>query len=588
MVIRFILLLLFLSSPHLARSDQPNESEQYLQRLTETQNFSLGHPMRPEPTADGKAVIFLRAISPQDGTNALYEFNTETRETRVLATPDQLLHGSIETVSPDEKARRERKRITGGGITSFKLSRDGSEIVFALSGKVFVVNRTDGRATQLEIGDAPVIDPTPSPDGQRVAYVRDYNLFVYEIRSKQEHAITTDGTELKSYGTAEFVAQEEMDRRSGYWWLPDSRSIVYQTSDNAGVETLNVGDPAFPENPPSSSRYPRAGKTNVSVRLAVCSIDHPESVHSIEWDHEKYPYLVGVQPPEDGPLTITVETREQHDLALMVVNSNTGQTQTLVEEHDVCWVNIDQQMPYWLPSGKFLWTSERAGAWQLELHRSDGRFEKSLLPTDFHYRRLGGVTADEIFFLAAADPTKRELWRIGLDGTGPRMIADGLHTVEFGEHPNSVYIDVVETPQALAKSFVRRTDGATIGELPSIAEEPPYYPRLEFTLVNDRPAFYAALVRPRDFTPDKKYPVIVDVYGGPSHPGGAVLPYRSMAGRPRFCCRFDGWTRYTRPRPGLGTSNLFEAGRNPSGRPESLRFEPLVRFILSSTWIGSG
>jgi dipeptidyl-peptidase-4 len=517
MVFPLVLSLFFQFAAHLAWSDQATESDQFLQRLTGTRSFSLGRPTQAEPTADGKSVVFLRAISGQDPANGMYEFNCLTRETSVLVTPEDLLKGAPERLSLEEKARRERTRTTTSGITSFKLSRDGSQIVFTLNGKIFVLNRGDGRAVQLETGEGAVIDPTLSPDGQRVAYVRNNNLFVYDLQSKREQAITTDGTELKSYGSAEFVAQEEMGRTSGYWWLPDSRSIVYQINDNSQVEIWNVGDPGFPENPPYPCRYPRPGKANVSVRLALSPIEQPEAVRPINWDHDKYPYLVRVTPSEDGPLTITVQTREQHDLALLLVDPATGQTQTLVEEHDPAWVNIDRQMPYWLPGGKFLWTSERQGAWQLELHRADGQFEKILLPPEAHYQRLGGVTADQIFFLAAEDPTKRELWRVGLDGTGLKMAADGVHTVNFGEHQDAIYVDVVESPKSLAKTYVRWIDGNTLGELPSIAEEPPYYPRIEFTLVNDSPVFHAAIVRPRDLAPNKKYPVIVDVYGGPGY-----------------------------------------------------------------------
>src|SRR5260221_5833757 len=363
MVFRFLLLLALLVA-HLAWSEQATESDQYSQRLTETQTFSLGRPMHAAPTADGKSVIFLRAISAQDRTNALYEFNTVTRETSVLVTPDELLRGATEHLSVEERARRERSRTQARGITSFNLARDSSQIVFGLDGKIYVLNRGDGRAAQLETGDGSVIDPTISPDGQHIAYVRNNNLFVYDLQSRQEQAITTDGSELKSYGTAEFVAQEEMGRTSGFWWLPDSRSIVYQVNDNSRVEVWNVGDPAYPENSPIPTRYPRPGKPNVSVRLAVCAIAQGAAAHLIEWDHDKYPYLVRVTPSEDGPLTITVETRDQHELALMVVDPATGQTRTLVEEHDATWVHIDRRMPYWLPGGKFLWTSENEWAWQ--------------------------------------------------------------------------------------------------------------------------------------------------------------------------------------------------------------------------------
>ena len=517
LVVPFFLLLTCFWMVCPGRSSPSSDADRYLQRLAETQNFSLGRPKQAEPTADGKAVIFVRTLSPRERTAALYEFNAESLETTLLARPDVLLGGATEHLSPEEKARRERTRMTMGGITSFKLSRDPSEVVFSLNGKIFVLKRRDGKVTPLDTGEGPVIDPTPSPDGQYVAYARNNNLFVYNLGTHQARAITTDGTELKSYGTAEFVAQEEMDRRSGYWWLPDSRSIVYQINDNSPVEVWHVGDPASPENHPLAVRYPRPGKANVSVRLAISSIDQPQKVRPIEWDYDRYPYLVSVTPAENGPLTITVETREQHDLVLMLVDPATGQTKTLLLEHDPAWVNVDQKMPYWLPSGKFLWTSERAGAWQLELHQADGQLEKVIVPPDVHFQRLGGVTASGVFFLASKDPSKHQIWRVCLDGRDLTLVSDGVHAVSFGNHQDSIYVDVLETPTALARSFVRRVDGTTIGELPSIAEEPASYPRLEFTLVSDSPAFHAAIVRPFDFVANKKYPVIVDAYGGPGY-----------------------------------------------------------------------
>ena len=492
------------------------DSDHYLQSLAETQNFSLGRPIQAMPTADGKSVIFLRSDSPRDRATGLYRFDVVSGETEQLAAPEKLM--SDQALSPEEKMRQERTRTKVTGITSFVLSEDGGQIAFTLPGALFVYRLGTKRLVKLKTGAGNEIDPTFSPDGRKIAYIRDYNLFVYDFDTDQERAITTGGTETKAFGTAEFVAQEEMDRRKGFWWLPDSKTIVYQVNDSSKVEVWYVGDPSAPQNPPYPSRYPRPGKDNVDVRLVMANAEenavnanNADSMRWLEWDRSKYPYLVRVSPTKFGPLTITVETRDQRELALLEVNPETGATQPILKENDPDWVNIDQSVPVWLPSHEFVWTSERNGAWQLELRHPDGTLDRVIVPPDKGLQHFSGVTGSSLFFLAGKNPSESELWRANLNDPELTRLASGFHTISLSENGASVLADTVRAPDSLAKTLVRRTDGSVLGELPSVAEEPPYYPRVEFT--DDE--FVSCIVRPRNFDRSKKYPVIVEVYAGP-------------------------------------------------------------------------
>jgi len=524
---------------------ETSDSDHYLQSLAETQNFSLGRPIQAMPTADGKSVIFLRSDSPRDRATGLYRFDVASGETEQLAAPENLM--GDQALSAEEKMRQERTRTKVTGITSFELSEDGGQIAFTLPGALFVYRLEAKRLVKLKTGAGNEIDPTFSPDGRTIAYIRDYNLFVYDLETDQERAITTGGTETKSFGTAEFVAQEEMDRRKGFWWLPDSKTIVYQVNDSSKVEVWYVGDPSAPQNPPYPSRYPRPGKDNVDVRLAIVnaglsddlsdealpsgsphlsrlakseasgvSDDRAKSgtanlIRWLEWDRSKYPYLVRVSPTKFGPLTITVETRDQRELALLEVNPETGATQPLLKENDPDWVNIDQSVPVWLPSHEFVWTSERNGAWQLELRHPDGTLDRVTVSPDKGLQHFSGLTGSYLFFLAGKNPSESELWRANLNDPELTRLASGFHTISVSENGASVLADTVRAPDSLAKTLVRRTDGSVLGELPSVAEEPPYYPRVEFT--DDE--FVSCIVRPRNFDRSKKYPVIVEVYAGP-------------------------------------------------------------------------
>ncbi len=517
----FIVLAASLSClPVLAADPAPLDAK-YLRTHAETRGFMLGRPTRPKPTLDGKAVLFLRA-QPRKAKLALFEFDVASGKTRELLTPEQVLKGAEEKLTPEEKARRERMRVGVGGFTDYQLSTDGRLILLSLSGKLYVVTRGKDEVRELKTGDGTLLDPKFSPDGKWVSYVRDNDVYVYDLATDKEKRVTTGGTAQKTHGLAEFVAQEEMDRSTGYWWSPDSQDIAYEEADADGVEVWHVADPSKPEQPGQPSFYPRPGKKNVSVRVGIVPIAGGKTKW-IDWDAKKYPYLTQVHWDKQGPLTITAQTRDQKELALFVVEWMTGKTRRLVVDKDPAWVNLHQDVPQWTNKG-FLWTTESAGGPQLEHRDPDGKLERVVLKPDTGFAGLVPYDSDRgrIAYRQRLAPTRVAVRVISLDPKENEQIFfgvdDSVNTVVLNP---ALSVLTSTTPTQMPRSFVVHYDdrgrGTSAGELPSVAEEPGFTPRVEFVTVGDKPMFHAAIVRPRDFDEKKKYPVIVDVYGGPGH-----------------------------------------------------------------------
>jgi dipeptidyl-peptidase-4 len=480
-------------------------------------------PSRATFTPDAKAVLFLRS-GPRSPKLDLYEFDVASKQTRVLLTPEALLKGTEEQLSPEERARRERMRVTSRGFTDFQISKDDTRILLGLSGKLYVFERDSGKVQEIKTTPGTVVDHKFSPDGRYVSYVLDHDIYVYDVEQRRELRITEGGTADVSHGLAEFVAQEEMNRFSGYWWSPDSQRIVFQESDSREVETWYVADPAKPENAPSPTRYPRPGKANVKVRLGITPVEKKEIIW-FEWDRERYPYLARVSWDTNGPLTITVETRDQKELVLLEANPSTGSTTPLVTERDPAWVNLRHDIPKWLPDGKgFIWASERSGDWQIEWRNRGGSFNR-LVPTgQIKLREISSVDETNVLFTGAPDPTQAKLYSARLTG-GPLTELTrqpGWHGARF-DKTRSLLLDTITPSDSMPRTTLHRTEGGTIAELPSIAEKPPFIPRLEILQAGER-KFYAGIVRPQKFSARKRYPVIVHVYAGPlpAGSGGSV------------------------------------------------------------------
>ncbi len=500
-------------------ADEATMDDDFLTRYAETYRFTHGLPAAIAVPSTEDAVLFLRS-GPRSFVRDLYTWDVRTGEERVLLTSDQLLGGADESLTAEEKARRERMRLAARGIASFDLSKDGAQVLVPLSGRLYFVERKTGAINELKSDAGYPIDPQFSPDGNSVACVRNGDLYVIDVASGAERRLTTGATETLTHGLAEFVAQEEMSRMHGYWWSPDGKFIAYQETDVAGVEELFIADPANPGKAPEPWRYPRPGMANASVRLGVIPVGGGET-RWIEWDREAYPYLAAVTWDEGAPLTIVVQNRRQTEELVLAVDDGSSATRELLREQDKAWLNLDSGLPRWIDQGKhFFWSTERNGAWQLELRDRDGKLSGPLTQMELNYRGLITVLEErrEAIVVGGENPTEQHLYRISLDVQHPRAerITDGVgnHAGIWSDR-GGLAVHVSVNLRGERRFDVENGDGKVIGALAQMAESPGFVPNVELTRVGQDPELHAAIVRPRAFDGALRYPVIVSVYGGP-------------------------------------------------------------------------
>lgn len=501
----------------------PKIDTSYLKDHAQTRGFMLGRPVRPKLTPDGNTVLFLRA-KPRAASLTLWEMDVASGRTREVLTPRSLLAGAEETVSAEEKARRERQRISVGGFTDFQLTDDGEHVLVVLSGQWYLAARAARGAVRKLPVPVGALDARFSPDGKTLAFVHRHDLWVLDLDSAEARQLTDGGSELVTHGLAEFVAQEEMGRMSGYWWAPDSRSLAYEEADARGVESWWVADPARPGQPPHHQSYPRPGHANVRVRIGVIGVEGGATTW-VELDERRWEYVTQVRWEAGGPLTLAVQTRDQREVALLAVQED-GSTKSLGNEKDPAWMPVKRDVPRWVGAREgFVWWREVNGERRLELRGPDGDVRKVL-----HKQRGGPLEVLDVdrangwvYFRTGADPRVTDVARVRLTGGGVERLTSrtGVHSATVARSGERVVIESL-WPDAMPSAAVHAADGTMIRKLPAVAEEPPFHPRAELTRTatewkDAAGGYYAVVVRPRNFDPRRKYPVLVDVYGGPGH-----------------------------------------------------------------------
>ena len=523
-------------------TDAQSTNEADMARLDIERLFAAPDLDGPSPggvkiSPDSARVTFLRGKETDPLQMDLWEFNLADEEMRLLVDSTALVPGD-EALSEEELARRERLRIVGQrGIVGYQFSPDGKRLLFPLGGDLYLYDleaRQTRRLTETAAGET---DPKFSSTGRYVSFVRDQNLFVIDLDSFEERQLTKDGGGLIRNGMAEFIAQEEMDRYTGYWWAPDDSAIAFTRVDESPVQIAERFEIHAEDFEVYQQRYPATGTPNVLIRLGALAPDGTR-LRWMDIGEQSDIYLPRVDWfPGSDHLAVQRQSRDQQTLELLKIDAVSGQSRVLLTETSETWINLHNELRFLEDSPRFIWQSERSGHAHLYLYDDEGELLRPL--TSGHWDVVDGARArsallhvdeakERLFVTGTLDsPMERNVYEISLsDEIDPVRISErsGWHQADFAKS-GAFYVDRFSNAETPTQLSLHRADGSLIAfiEENRLDESHPYHPYLasrpstEFGTLEaeDGQVLYYRMLKPDGFDGSRRYPVVVYVYGGP-------------------------------------------------------------------------
>jgi dipeptidyl-peptidase-4 len=513
----FLLALVALSSPAAA-------DDLTLERLFESPALSGPVPRQLKLSPDGKLVTLLRNRADEKDRYDLWAIDAVTGQARMLVDSKKI--GTGGEISEEDKMRRERARIAGTkGITAYEWAPDGRSILVPIDGDLYLAT-LDGNVRRLTETQATEIDPKVSETGRYLSFLRDRNFYVMDAATGQERALTTDGGGTLSWGAAEFVAQEEMSRDTGYWWSPDDRWIAVARVDEAPVKIVTRAAIGAEGTKLVEQRYPAAGTANAIVDLYLMTPDGSRRVKA-DLGPNSDQYLTRVDWTADGKAVLVQRmSRDQKRLDLLRVDPETGRSTLLFSETSPTWVNLTDNLKP-LKDGSLIWSSERSG--YSHLYRWKAGKWTQLTRGAWAVQEVAGVDekAHRVYFTGTAEtPIEQQLYWVSYDRPGKPV-----RVTEAG-WSNSAVMDKAATHALVTRSntgqpsqtYLADASGRRLAwiEENRLDAAHPYAAYLDShvkpvfgTLASpDGSALHYRMLTP-PLVPGRRYPVFFYVYGGP-------------------------------------------------------------------------
>jgi len=407
---------------------------------------------------------------------------------------------------------------------AFAWSEGGKEILISSAGDLFLLHLENGKWDQLTATAEAERDAKLSPDGRYVSFRREHDLYSLEIATGKTARLTSDGSETLLNGELDWVYPEELEIGTAHWWSPDGKQIAYLQ--------LDVGrEPVYPQADLLSlrarlepERYPKAGDPNADVRLGIVSASGGLT-RWMDLGETRDNLLARVAWLPDGQAVAAERlNRIQNRLDLLIANAATGAARVALHEEDPYWINVNDDLHFLKDGKRFLWGSERDGFHHLYLYSTGGKLLQQLTSGEWVVDTVAGLdeAKGEVYFTSTEQsPLERQLYGVGLDGAGRRRLSTepGTHVISMSPDCG-LYLDTASNLASPPRRTIHRYDGAETAVFRdadrTLSSEFQILPtEIHKVKTPDGALLYARLIKPSGFTPGKKYPVIVFIYGGP-------------------------------------------------------------------------
>ncbi len=487
-----------------------------VERLFSDPPLFADEPRNPQMAPDGGCITYLQAAPDDRERLDLWRADPATGTAKRWVSGADLAADTSPTAA--ERTEKERRRAFVHGITSHQWHPDGQTLLLVAEGSGHLLDVATGRIRRVTPEGRRHTDIKLSCQGRHVSYVADGNLHIKSLTDGSERAVAASDDPNLSFGSADFLAQEEMNRYDGHWWRGDEAQIAFTRVDASPVRTSHRFEADSQGPRVIEQRYPFAGEANPTVGLGLYDV----ACATTRWiDYADAPedYLARVAFV-GGELAVQVQNRAQNRLRLKLIDTASLAMRTLIEESSATWINLHDNFT---PIGEqdYLWTSERSGTSQIYRYRNDGC--EPVTRGQGHITRILTANGERALACGWLDtPTEQHFYRIGLaDGRPTRLTGPGWHEPTVSQDGAWLF-DRASSLQSPGRIRFGRGDGAwqQLSET-KIDRQHPYHPfvdghvtpELGTLAAEDGQTLHYRLTRPP--APAEPAPLIVYVYGGP-------------------------------------------------------------------------